>query len=224
MRKIMTALFACFFLMALAAGGCSKSGTAAEPAPANTPGDIAVDNFEDGNTNNCFNTWYSGTVSGGGTSVITWGVEAAPPGNGSYACRVSVFAAADDYNAGTGFYNGIAQLNSGPTAAANEVDVSTYSKLVFSASFDGTIAASATPVISVDISNNVYYASQAALTTFDPVFKEYQLDLASFTPAGGTLNEILSACRQVRFMIMAAGSQDDTMSAELMVDDIRFVK
>ncbi|MBN2037308.1 MAG: hypothetical protein JW768_11245 [Chitinispirillaceae bacterium] len=57
-----------------------------------------------------------------------------------------------------------------------------------------------------------------------PCSTRFTLDLSSFVPAGGTLNEILSACRQVRFIVMIHGDQNATMSAEVLVDDIRFVK
>ena len=200
------------------------------PQPTATPTSVAtiaplyVDDFEDNNYVNVFNTNWLASANGGSSFLHGCFIYSGDNKNGAYAMVLSATVEAA-INAGA-FYYGTSYITTGIVANATPVNISVYSKMKFSAAIDGYATGSAYPYFYVYMNDGSSITAWKEISnTFDPVFKEYVLDLSSFNVSGGALNDLYTNLKQIIFYVdVRSLTQSDTADVQFYIDDIRFTQ
>ena len=106
------------------------------------------------------------------------------------------------------------------------MDVSSYGKLAFGLSFEGSfnpgMDPNAYPEVEVRVNGSSGSIRYDLLSDFDNQFREYSLALSDFVVTSGTLAELKAAVEQIKFQVYIWGDNDDGMTFTLVVDDVRF--
>ena len=189
---------------------------------------LYVDDFEDGDLDNTISDWRN-TFDSGSTTQTFYGIDAG--GDGNHTMRLAMDMPTDQNMYGD-FYWENSGLNTGPTSTASPVDVTGYKKLAFSLSFGGSYSGS--PHHSDGYLNLYIYMSgdggtikytlfeDTSFTDFMHGFAEYVIPLEDFDVNVGSLAELKQAIEQIMFSVWLAGDDDDGVSYELILDEIRF--
>ncbi len=203
---------------------CSQpSPTSTQPTPTPVP-PLYIDNFEDNDYANLLTSQWLATAIGGASQLHYCLLQTGPNKNGAYALVVSatVQAAID---AGP-YYYGMAYLNTGSTGSAVPADISKYNKLRFYAALCDAVEGSASLLFTVNIYGGT--SSQASInvaTAFNPVFKDYSLNLSDFTVDSGTLADLKSGLKQIIFNVfIQSPAANDTADIQFYIDDVRFTQ
>lgn len=220
MKQAPIIIIAVFMVLA----SCSKENPqepAPDPTETPTPTPYYVDDFEDGDIVNALtNTWMY-TVQGGDSRVDDFGLSTGAEKNGSYSLKVTGYAEAE-LDGGSEYW-GLISTNSGATSGADPIDVTGYNEFKFSSYLGGTTTGDAYVNFNISISNGTDAAWGTLMADYDPVFREYAVDMYGLTLNGAAYNDVYSSVKQITFTIYAySPTQYDGAEIEFFVDDIRF--
>jgi hypothetical protein len=194
---------------------------------------LYVDDFEDGDWENAISVWRN-MFDSLSTTQTFYGIDAA--GDGNHTMRLAMNMPTDqplqpnDPNEDTFWEN--SGLNTGPTSTANAIDVTGYTNLAFSLSFAGSYSGS--PHHSDGYLNLYIYMTgnggtikyplfeDTSFTDFMHDFTEYVIPLDDFDVNVGSLAELKQAIEQIMFSVWLSGDDDDAVSYELILDEVRF--
>jgi hypothetical protein len=216
-------------LISCDAAGVSGGGSGGDPTPL-LP--FYVDDFEDGDLVNAISEWRNSNNTPSKTQIY-YGTDSPPPGAGDYTLHLSMDMSTN-YQVSGDHYCDFAGLNTGPTATASPLDVSEYQNFAFSLSFAGTYSGSPHYSsgglrlyirMSGDGGTLTYtFFEDTSFNDFVENYSTYSIPLEDFLVNSGSLAELKPALEQIEFQVWLDGDNDDAVSFELIIDEVRFEK